>query len=153
MDSRKQGRVLYLIPHSARGRLAGRCVRARINWGREVSSLRALSSAWSSEICAPLAPTHARCSLWYIEAPSAPGLFHCPSRLLEDSYLFAEERYSSCSAALSTSWTVMRPPEPVPFIIERSTPSSFALRVAADVAFTSLFDSIASSDTLTSLSV
>ena len=74
--------------------------------------------------------------------------------LLEDSYLFVEERYSSCcSVELSTSWTVMRPAEPVPSTIERSTPSSFALRVAAGVAFTSLFDSTSSSATLASLSV
>ena len=44
--------------------------------------------------------------------------------LLEDSYLFVEERYSSCcSVELSTSWTVMRPAEPVPSTIERSTPA------------------------------
>src|SRR5215204_891174 len=71
------------------------------------------------------------------------------------TYPFVEERYSSscCSAALSTSWRVMRPPEPVPSTTERSTPSSVALRVAAGVAFTSLSDSTPASASLTSLSV
>src|SRR5215211_1096198 len=47
-------------------------------------------------------------------------------------------------AALLTSFTVMRPPEPVPSTCERSTPSSSALRSAAGVACTSPFSSPAS---------
>jgi hypothetical protein len=41
-------------------------------------------------------------------------------------------------AALCTSLTVMRPPEPVPLTCERSTPSSSAVRSAAGVASTPL---------------
>src|SRR5215208_358267 len=92
-------------------------------------------------------------SLMY-SGPTAPHITIGGQCLLEDSYLFVKASYSSCcSAAFSTSLTVMRPPEPVPSTLERSAPSSFALRVAAGVASTSVPDSTASSAELTSLSV
>src|SRR5215207_7323092 len=55
-----------------------------------------------------------------------------------------------CLAASLTSLTVMRPPEPVPSICERSTPRSSALRSAAGVACALSFCSPASPGVLAS---
>src|SRR5688572_25415141 len=65
----------------------------------------------------------------------APSRTSATSRHRDLSVFGGRDAYHPPSVAASTSLTRTRPPEPVPFTLERSTPSSLARRCAATVTF------------------